>query len=134
VVAENKKIEDNKNHSIYASDISSETNRLARKNLARARMMNNISLEKIPFEQLKPKNEKGILIFNPPYNVRIEVEDIISFYQNIGNHLKHNFKGHDAWIISSDKTAIKHIGLKPSKKIILFNGPLESYFYKFSCY
>lgn len=136
VVKENNTFaeKETRNFSIYASDISPQSIRLARKNMAKARMMKDISIEQCAFEDLKPKSDSGTLIMNPPYNVRLAVEEIIPFYQEIGNHLKHHFKGHDAWIISSDVTAIKHIGLKASKKYILFNGPLEARFHKFAAY
>jgi putative N6-adenine-specific DNA methylase len=43
----------------------------------------------------------------------------------IGNQLKRNFSGWDAWIITSNEEALKYIGLKPEKRYKLFNGPLE---------
>ena len=48
--------------------------------------------------------------------------------------LKKNCNGYDAWIISSDMNALKFIGLKPTRKIPVFNGPLECRFMKFSIY
>ncbi len=120
--------------SVYASDISAQSVRIARKNIAAARMMKTIQLEQKPFDQLMPKSEQGILIFNPPYNVRIEVDDMTAFYQKIGDHLKHHFKGHQAWLISSDLKAIRFVGLKPVKKYHLMNGPLEARFHGFEIY
>lgn len=131
---ENSKDSIENNFKIFASDISAQALRIARKNIAKARMMKTINLSQNAFENLLPQSENGILVINPPYNVRMPLEDIIEFYKSIGNHLKHNFKGHDAWIISGDFTAIKHIGLKPSKKFTLYNGPLESRFHKFTSY
>ena len=61
---------------------------------------------------------------NPPYDERMKVSDV-PFYEEIGNHLKHKCPGSNAWIFSSNMEAMKYIGLKPSKKNILFNGPLE---------
>lgn len=123
-----------KTFSIHASDISAQSLRIAHKNIAAARMMKTIKLEQHSFEKLMPVSDQGMLIFNPPYNVRLEIEDMIVFYQNLGNHLKHNFKGHQAWIISSDINAIKHVGLKPVKKYRLMNGQLEARFHGFELY
>lgn len=134
ILAEKTEVVDPNDFKIIASDISAQSQRMARKNIAKARMLRTITLKQCSFDSLKPESEKGILIFNPPYNVRLPLEDIIDFYKSIGNHLKHNFKGHDAWIISSDVTAIKNIGLKASKKYMLFNGPLEARYHKFSSY
>lgn len=123
-----------KKFSVYASDFSMQSVHLARKNIASAGMMKLIRLKHSPFDKVLPESLNGILLFNPPYNVRLEVNDVMSFYQSIGNHLKHNFKGHRAWIISSDSNAIKHIGLKPMKKYHLMNGPLEARFHGFEMY
>ena len=45
-----------------------------------------------------------------------------------------DFIGYDAWILSSGSYALKHIGLHPSKKITLYNGPIECKFQKFGIY
>ena len=93
-----------------------------------------IKLERIPFNAHMPTSESGILILNPPYGERIKPKDLIELYTSIGNHLKKNYAGFDAWIFSSNREAMKQIGLKPSKKYTLFNGPLECKFQKFSMY
>lgn len=77
------------------------------------------------FKSEKP-TEEGIIITNPPYEVRIKTNNIEQFYEIIGNTLKHKWTGYDAWIISSNLQAIKRLGLKPKKKIPLFNAQLES--------
>jgi putative N6-adenine-specific DNA methylase len=48
--------------------------------------------------------------------------------------LKHNFKGYEAWVISSNKEVLKLIGLKPSKKIEVYNGSLDCRFVKFDIF
>jgi len=81
-----------------------------------------------------PQSEPGILLFNPPYNVRIPLDDSIEFYKQIGDTFKKSFPGWTAWIISSNIPAVKRVGLKPSRKIPLFNGALECRFVKFEMY
>ena len=71
---------------------------------------------------------------NPPYDERLKIADIHSFYEMIGNTLKKNYAGNTAWIITANMDAAKHIGLRPSEKIQLFNGPLECVFLKFELY
>jgi putative N6-adenine-specific DNA methylase len=48
--------------------------------------------------------------------------------------MKKEFSGWNAWIISSNIPALKRVGLKPSRRIALFNGSLECKFYKFEMY
>jgi putative N6-adenine-specific DNA methylase len=60
--------------------------------------------------------------------------DIGLLYKEIGNHLKKNFTGHEAWILTANQAAAKQIGLHTSKKIKVYNGPLECRFLKFELY
>ena len=77
--------------------------------------------------------EPVVLIMNPPYGERMG-DKIEELYGDIGTHLKHQWIGSTAWLLSSNKEALKRVGLKPSKKITLFNGPLECQFCKFEMY
>ncbi len=95
---------------------------------------NDIEVNRKPYQRNKPEVEPGLLMMNPPYGERLKINDITSFYKMIGDTMKQNFPGWQAWIISSNLEALKHIGLKPSKKHILFNGPLECRYLKFDLY
>ena len=77
---------------------------------------------------------KAMLVFNPPYNKRIQVMDAESFYDKIGTHLKHNFQNCEALVLSSNLFAIKRIGLKPKKRYTLYNGPDETKLVHFEMY
>jgi putative N6-adenine-specific DNA methylase len=116
---------------IMASDNSNRALDIARKNLEHARLHKHIHLFRKNMEVLKPPPGPGVLIINPPYGERLPEKDIIALYKMIGNSLKHNFKGYKAWVVSSDLHALKYVGLKPSKKITVFNGPLEC---RFACF
>jgi putative N6-adenine-specific DNA methylase len=56
------------------------------------------------------------------------------FYEDIGNTLKKNYPGTNAWFITGNLEALKFVGLKPSRKIKLFNGSLESRLVKYEMY
>ena len=73
------------------------------------------------------------IVTNPPYGERIEA-DIESLYEEIGSWLKHKMTGSEAWIISSNNSGFNAIGLKPDKKIKVFNGDIECNFRKYSTY
>mgnify|MGYP001211551924 CR=1 FL=1 len=76
--------------------------------------------------------ENAILILNPPYGKRIDLKQ--DYYKKIGDTLKQKYINTSAWIISSDMNKIKTIGLKPSKKIKLFNGALECKLLQYNLY
>ena len=70
---------------------------------------------------------------NPPYGERLE-GDINELYKNFGDTLKQEYTNTQAWMITSNLEAMKHVGLRPSRKIKLYNGKLESKFLHYSIY
>ena len=98
------------------------------------RLNREIKVSKALFENQEPPANVGMIITNPPYGERLQKDNIIDFYKLIGTILKQRFTGWDAWIISANLKALKHIELKPSEKHTLYNGPLESRFVKFKLY
>lgn len=121
-------------YKIVGSDISERAISIAKENIKCAGLDGKISVSKKPFEESFPPHGGGILIMNPPYGERMKKEDIVSFYKMIGDRLKQYYTGYNAWILSSNRSALKHIGLRPSGKITLYNGPLECRFQKYSLY
>jgi putative N6-adenine-specific DNA methylase len=122
-------------YQIIGSDISSKNLASARVNLKSARLHKDVKISVGAFADLKPpKGEPGIIIINPPYGERIRSNDIIGLYKSIGNTLKQEFAGYQAWIISSDQKALGFIGLRPTAKLPVFNGPLECRFEHFDLY
>ena len=115
-------------------EIDHKTFQIAKENMVRAGFMPIHHLEQGDFFKYKPKENQGVVVLNPPYDERIKSDDIIQLYKEIGNHLKQNFQGWTAWIISGNVEARKHIGLKTSQKIKLFNGKIETRLLKFELY
>ncbi|GGH43801.1 DNA methylase [Mangrovimonas yunxiaonensis] len=85
------------------------------------------------FKTEKPTEGKLHMVFNPPYGERLEI-NMEQFYKAIGDTLKQSYPGTDAWLITSNLEALKHVGLRPSRKIKLFNGKLESRLVKYVMY
>ncbi|MEI6455841.1 MAG: THUMP domain-containing protein [bacterium] len=119
---------------ITGLDRSARAMAAAKENIAAAGLQNEITLEQDTFEESEPPFSEGFIIMNPPYDERLKLDDNIAFYKMIGNVLKRKYSGFQAWLISADLEAIKFIGLKPSKKITVFNGPLECRFVAFNLY
>ena len=58
--------------------------------------------------------------------VRIgDQEKLAEFYPPLGDALKQNFHGWDCFILSADPRLAKLIGLKPTRRMPLYNGALE---------
>jgi putative N6-adenine-specific DNA methylase len=119
---------------IFGSDISEQTLQYARTNVDAAGLTEVISLEISDFKNLKSIDNKGYVFLNPPYGERLQPIEIDQLYGMIGTTLKHNFPGTTAWLITSNKESLKHVGLKPKEKHTLFNGALECVLLKYEMY
>lgn len=118
-------------HQIIGSDRSRKALEIARRNIRQAHLHKDITLLRKPIEEFTPPEGKGVVIINPPYGERLEEEDVYALYKSIGDTFKTNFKGYQAWVISSELQALKRLGLKPSKKFTVYNGALEC---RFACF
>lgn len=119
---------------VIGNDHSRKSLYQARENLEHAGLEKKVQLFQGDFSKLQPPSSGGIVITNPPYGERITVEDIIALYQEMGNIFKRKYAGYSAWVVSSDMRALKMIGLKPKKKYLVYNGPLECRLYGFELY
>lgn len=114
------------NHKIIGTDISGHAIAIAERNVKNAGLKNEITLEVKPFQQYtEAPQPAGVLMTNPPYGERIKINDIEALYNMIGERLKHVFTGYNAYVLSNKKENFDGVGLKPSKRFFLFNGPLE---------
>ncbi len=119
---------------IYGSDKSFQYVRMAERNLDRLNLQEVIEISRKNFFKMEAPAQGGVIIMNPPYGERLNEKDLLAFYKNIGDVLKQEFEGWEAWLISSNKDAVKNVGLRTSKKVPLYNGPLECRFCKYEMY
>ncbi len=106
----------------------------AKDNIQNANLSEFITVEHEDFFKTEKQTERHLhMVFNPPYGERLEI-NMPEFYKAIGDTLKQSYPGTHAWFITSNLEAIKHVGLRPSRKIKLFNGSLESKLLKYEIY
>lgn len=129
-----KRIRNHFEYDLLAFDHNFRAVKIARQNALAAHLEGKVQIERQRFERLEPPAERGFIIMNPPYDERLPEKDIEAFYQMIGDRLKQSFPGYEAWIISSNKSAVKKIGLRASKKMTLYNGALECKFLRYELY
>mgnify|MGYP002351711844 CR=1 FL=1 len=117
---------------IWGSDLSADAVARARQNLAHAGIDDLVSVIQADVLERPAPAPTGILVANPPYGERLgEADELAAFYPRLGSTLKRNFAGWDCWFLSADTRLPKLIGLKPMRKIPLYNGPLECRLYGF---
>ena len=121
-------------HHIYGYDVDIKAVNTARLNVKAAGLTSDITVEEQDFKNFTQPKEKSIMVTNPPYGERISTSDLLGTYKMIGERLKHQFTGNEAWVLSYREECFTQIGLKPSIKIPLFNGSLECEFRKYQMF
>jgi putative N6-adenine-specific DNA methylase len=117
---------------IFGSDLYGSQLQLARQNLAAAGLENAVQLKQANVLEVSPPAPNGILLTNPPYGVRLSEQQVLdAFYPKLGDVLKQRFTGWRACIFTADLRLPKLIGLKPARRIPLYNGALECRLYVF---
>lgn len=119
---------------IFAMDIDNRAVDIAMANAQRAGVKGMISFDRADFFGTSHGGGQGLVIMNPPYGERLQLEEIARFYNDMGSRLKHFYGGCDAWVISANHDALKSFGLRPSRKLKLYNGQLECRLQKFELY
>lgn len=121
-------------HHIYGYDVDMKAVNTARLNVRASGLSEHITIKQVDFKKFTQPLTKSIIITNPPYGERISTPNLLSTYKMIGERLKHQFLGNDAWILSYREECFDQIGLKPSIKIPVYNGSLECEFRKYSLF
>lgn len=120
---------------IFGSDRDQRAVDLARRNAESARIGKQIRWSYSDFAKLEPPSDHGTLICNPPYGERIgEEAELDAFYRKIGDTFKQRWKGWSAWIFTGNLSLAKRVGLKASRRIVLYNGPIECRLLKYDLY
>jgi 23S rRNA (guanine2445-N2)-methyltransferase / 23S rRNA (guanine2069-N7)-methyltransferase len=98
----------------------------ASENLARAGWYGKIAVEQGPLSEGKPWGDlPGLVVCNPPYGERLQPDDLVLLYREIGDVLRRRFLGWTGWILAGSPKLGRQFGLKPSQRISLFNGPID---------
>lgn len=122
-------------HKIIGFDKAPSAIRKAQDNIKNAQLEDYISVKHADFFKTSKTSENHLhMVFNPPYGERLDKLNVPEFYENIGNTLKRSYPGTNAWFITSNLEGLKHVGLRPSRKIKLFNAKLESRLVKYEIY
>lgn len=120
---------------INGSDIDSNAIAATKRNASAAGVDFLVSLFQTSFLDKKNEFQHGLIVTNPPYGERLnDQSEVIELYAHMGDTLKKQFQGWTAWIISNDTTALKRVGLRPTRKLAIYNGPLLCQFQQFILY
>ena len=117
---------------IYGYDADPRAVRAARANLARADLATRVYVERRALAQCAPiaarggDTSAGLLVTNPPYGQRLgEPAELGSLYEALGDLLRRRFPGWTGYVLTGAPALAKRIGLRPSRRIALYNGAIE---------
>lgn len=144
---------------IYAGDVSFRMTDFATRNAERAGVLHAIDFKTGDALQRPAPVDAGLLMFNPPYGERIDpkgtgqggrrqneheqpaaprsgreqfdASEADDFFQRLSAHWKRQYTGWTAWILSPDMKLPSAMRLKESRRVVLFNGPIECRLFKF---
>ncbi|PKP18206.1 MAG: RNA methyltransferase [Bacteroidetes bacterium HGW-Bacteroidetes-23] len=121
-------------YTIKGYDKAPSAVRKAQDNIQNANLDDYVTIEQKDFFETEKQTEGPLhMVFNPPYGERLDI-DMERFYREIGDTFKQSYPNTQAWFITANLEALKFVGLKPSRKIKLFNGKLEARLLKYDIY
>lgn len=112
---------------VYGMDASREAVRAARRHVSAAGFGAHVSIEARALADVEaPPGGPGLVVTNPPYGARLgEAGELGPVYEQLGDVLKRRFAGWSAFVLSGNRALDKRVGLRPSARHIVFNGPIE---------
>ncbi len=133
---------------IFGSDVAHRMVDFAQRNAQRAGVADVIEFRGgDALQRLPPRETPGIMLLNPPYGERIEVagvagaqrggreeaqmEDGGEFFNRLSAHWKKNYPGWSAWVLSPDLKLPGKMRLKESRRVPMWNGPIECRLFRF---
>ncbi|MCB0279855.1 MAG: class I SAM-dependent RNA methyltransferase [Calditrichaeota bacterium] len=114
---------------IYLNDINKENVLIAKRHLYKVGQTTSIHISQNDILEFKPETDKGYLILNPPYGIRLgDAEKIKSFYTQLNEKLKTDFRGFTMCILSTEESHLREIRMSPRKIYTVYNANLKCKF------
>ncbi len=114
---------------LRGSDIRGGAVRAALANVERAGLRGRVLIEQRAIADCHPPGHRGVgglLVVNPPYGERLgDVEQLAPLYAEIGDVLRRRFTGWTGYVLASSSQLAKHIGLRATRRFVLYNGAIE---------
>lgn len=129
---------------IFAGDVAFRMTDFAQRNAERAGVAQAIEFKTVDAMQRTAPAPAGTLMMNPPYGERLAPKGrgnlresfegggtSAEFFSALASHWKHGYAGWTAWILSPDMKLPSLMRLKESRRVPLWNGPIECRLFRF---
>ena len=120
---------------IQASDIDRNAVDAARHNAKLAGVDHVIDFQVGDFREFELPESPGVVVMNPEYGARLGDErNLENQYQEIGNYFKQKAAGYWAYVFTGNPKLGKRIGLRTTRKIEFYNGPIDCRLLEYELY
>jgi putative N6-adenine-specific DNA methylase len=120
---------------ITGYDLDSRALACASRNAAKAGFEGQLHFFHAALDTFQPEGDTGVVIINPPYGKRLGAEDELKeLYCLIGDIMKKRCRGWTGYVLTGNLELAKYIGLKASRRFVLFNGAIECRLLKYELY
>ncbi len=108
------------------SDTDADAVAAAQRNAEIAGVAGRVSFQPTPLSTVEPPDGPGLVVTNPPYGERLGDEaGLPALYRELGDVLRHRFGGWQVGVFTAHGPLVGAIGLKPARREIFWNGPIE---------
>jgi putative N6-adenine-specific DNA methylase len=116
-------------------DVDSRALKLASRNAAKAGFEGQLHFFHSELDAFQPEGDTGVVIINPPYGKRLGNEDDLKeLYCQIGDIMKKRCRGWTGFVLTGNLELAKYIGLKASRRYVLYNGAIECRLLRYELY
>ena len=120
---------------IIATDLDPQAVETARKNAAVAGVAEMIRFDACDFAATEVPPTPGVVFLNPEYGERLgDAQQLMPLYGRIGDFLKQRCAGYRGYVLTGNMDLSRRIGLRSSRRLLFFNGPIECRLLGFDLY
>jgi putative N6-adenine-specific DNA methylase len=120
---------------ILARDADARAVVAARRNATEAGLAAAIEVVHGDVRDLAPLGPGWLLVSNPPYGKRLgDGDELAGLYRAVGDAIKRCLGGGTAWLLVGNPELAKAIGLRASRRVVVFNGPIECRLVRFDAF
>ena len=131
---------------VFAGDVSFRMTDFATRNAERAGVAQAIDFKTADALQRSPPAQRGLILMNPPYGERIAPKgqgsttaregfegggSSAEFFGALATNWKRHYPGWTAWLLSPDMKLPGLMRLKESRRVPMWNGPIECRLFRF---
>ncbi len=107
-----------------ASDLDPRAVEAALASARAAGVEGGVEVRQSHFEAVLPAAAAGLVVTNPPYGERLPLPRAGALFRRLGDWLVQRMGGWRAAILAPDSPVAGHLGLRPTHRVPLSNGPI----------